>query len=152
MANLWHPVRGGQIRDLGEEKIHDIPFGFFSEHLAVQLGKFIGVFMEYDSSKLGKENCNFMRVRVQVDIRRPLRRKKQLMFNGQCSYVLFKYERLSLFCFYCGHLVHIDSFCEAKMTLGVEVAEMGWDLTLRDQSRRALAMKIVWLRDEWEEV
>ncbi|KAK5803803.1 hypothetical protein PVK06_031452 [Gossypium arboreum] len=28
-------------------------------------------------------------------------------------------------------LDHSDPFCEAKMTLGVEVAEMGWDLSLR---------------------
>lgn len=57
-------------------QIHDIPIGFFFERLAVQLDNFIGVFMEYDGSKLGKENCNFMRLRVLVDIRCPLKRKK----------------------------------------------------------------------------
>ncbi|MBA0646154.1 hypothetical protein Goklo_014140 [Gossypium klotzschianum] len=45
-----------------------------------------------------------------------------------------------------------DSFCEAKMALGVEVAEMGWDLSSRAQSRRALAMNNVWLREEEEGV
>ncbi|KAK5843315.1 hypothetical protein PVK06_005768 [Gossypium arboreum] len=45
-----------------------------------------------------------------------------------------------------------DSFCEAKMALGVEVAEMGCDITLWAQSRRALTMKSVWLREEGEEV
>ncbi|MBA0787961.1 hypothetical protein Gotri_026055 [Gossypium trilobum] len=63
MANLWHPVRGVQIRDLEEKR--------------------------------------------------------------------FKYERLTLFCFYCGRLGHNDSFCEAKMEAGVEVDMMGWDLSLR---------------------
>ncbi|MBA0818124.1 hypothetical protein Gohar_019444, partial [Gossypium harknessii] len=37
------------------------------------------------------------------------------------------------------------------MALGVEVAEMGWDLSLRAQSRRALAMNSVWLREEEED-
>ncbi|MBA0692981.1 hypothetical protein Goari_010501 [Gossypium aridum] len=32
---------------------------------------------------------------------------------------------------------HNDSFCEAKMEASVEVDEMGWDLSLRAQSRRA---------------
>ncbi|KAK5818320.1 hypothetical protein PVK06_023255 [Gossypium arboreum] len=64
------------------ERVHDIPIGFFSESLAIQLGNFIGAFMEYDGSELGKENQNFMRVRVQVDIRRHLKKKKQIMFFG----------------------------------------------------------------------
>ncbi|MBA0637692.1 hypothetical protein Godav_029379 [Gossypium davidsonii] len=37
------------------------------------------------------------------------------------------------------------------MALGVEVGEMGWDLSLRAQSRRALAMNSVWLREEEED-
>ncbi|MBA0754247.1 hypothetical protein Gogos_020268 [Gossypium gossypioides] len=71
-------------------EIHDIPGGFFSKRLAIQLGNFIGTFMEYDGSNL------------------------------------------------------------AKMALGVEVAEMRWDLSLRAQSRRALAMNSIWLREEDE--
>ncbi|MFQ6655035.1 hypothetical protein Gotur_025766, partial [Gossypium turneri] len=95
-----------------------------------------------------KENRNFMRIRVQVDIRRPLKRKNLLDYRGRKSYVRFKYERLTLFYFYCGKLGHNDSFCEAKMLIGVEIAEMGWDLSIRAQSRRALSMNSVWLREE----
>ncbi|KAH1057437.1 hypothetical protein J1N35_035502 [Gossypium stocksii] len=108
-----------------EVGIHDIPSGFVTERLAIQLGNFIGTFMEYDGSNLEKAKRNFMRIRVQIDIRYPLKRKKQIMFFSKCSYVHFKYEQLSLFCFYYGRLGHSDSFCEAKMALGVEVAEMG---------------------------
>ncbi|PPR91070.1 hypothetical protein GOBAR_AA29614 [Gossypium barbadense] len=43
-----------------------------------------------------------------------------------------------------------DSFCEARMMLGVDIAKMGWDLSLRAQSRRALSMKSIWLREEGE--
>ncbi|MBA0772177.1 hypothetical protein Gotri_007596 [Gossypium trilobum] len=104
-------------------QIHDVPIGLFSENLSFQLGNFVGEFIEYDGLNLGKENRNYMR---------------------------FKYERLSLFYFYCGRLGHNDSFCEAKMALGVEVAEMGWDLSLRAQSQRAATMNSVWLREEGE--
>ncbi|KAK5833711.1 hypothetical protein PVK06_017565 [Gossypium arboreum] len=72
------------------------------------------------------------------------------MYRGSCTYVKFKYERLSLFCFYCGRLGHSDSFCEGKMALSVEVTELGWDLSLRAQSRRALSMNSVWLREKGE--
>ncbi|PPD87611.1 hypothetical protein GOBAR_DD15446 [Gossypium barbadense] len=36
------------------------------------------------------------------------------------------------------------------MALGVEVAEMVWDLSLRAQSRRAAAMNSVWIKEEGE--
>ncbi|MBA0682385.1 hypothetical protein Goari_024109 [Gossypium aridum] len=48
---------------------HDVPIGLFSENLATQLGNFLGNFLEYDVLNLGKENSNFMRIRVQFDIR-----------------------------------------------------------------------------------
>ncbi|XP_040932119.1 uncharacterized protein [Gossypium hirsutum] len=201
LVNLWHPVWGVQIRDMGEKmylfqffhimdmervikgspwtfnnyllllyklnwgedplqvplvmtpfwvQIHDVPIGLFFESLAVQMGNFLGVFLKYDGSNLGKENRNFMRIRVQIDVRRPLKRKKQILFSGRRSYVTFKYERLSLFCFFCGRLGHSDSFCETKMALWVEVVEMGWDLSLRAQTRRMLVMNSIWLRDDGE--
>lgn len=176
VANLWHLVRGGQIRELGEKEylfqffhimdlesvlkgspwtfnnhllilphlqkgedslivpliyalfwiqIHDVLTRLFFENLAVQLGNFLRDFLKYDGSGIGKENRNYMRVRAKLDIKRLLKRKKQVMFNGRYSYVMFKYERLSFFCFYCGRLGHSDSFCDAKMLLGVEVAELG---------------------------
>ncbi|MBA0732667.1 hypothetical protein Gogos_016742, partial [Gossypium gossypioides] len=167
LVNLWHPVCGVQIRDLGEKRgedpmkiplvfvpfwvqIHDVPVGLFFENFAKQLGNFVGVFLEYDASNLGKENRNYMRIRVQIDVRNPLKRKKQVMSSGIRSYVKFKYERLSLFCFFCGRLGHNDSYCEARMLLGVDIGEMGWDLTLRAPSRKALAMNSIWLREEGE--
>ncbi|KAA3452465.1 reverse transcriptase [Gossypium australe] len=47
-------------------------------------------------------------------------------------------------------LGHSDSFCASKMELGAETNEMGWDLSLRVQSRRALTMNSVWLREDGE--
>ncbi|MBA0805993.1 hypothetical protein Gohar_005470 [Gossypium harknessii] len=111
-------------------QIHDVPIGLFSEMLAIQLGNFIGVFPEYDTSNLGKENRNYMRVRVQIDVRKPLKRKKKVLCNGVRSYVKFKYERLSLFCFSCGILWHNDSFCEIKMMTQADTDELDWDLSL----------------------
>ncbi|MBA0603923.1 hypothetical protein Gorai_025059 [Gossypium raimondii] len=91
-----------------------------------------------------------MRVRVLIDVKKPLKRKKQDLCNVVRSYVKFKYERLSLFCFYCGRLGYNDSFCEIKMMTRADTEELGWDLSLRAQSRRALSMNSIWLREEEE--
>ncbi|KAA3479129.1 reverse transcriptase [Gossypium australe] len=134
LANLWHPVRGVHIRDIGEKRflfqfyhimdmnrvlkgapwifnnhllilhkllkgedplkvpliftplwvqIHDIPVGFFSEILARQIGGFLEEFLEYDSSDLGKGWRTFMRIRVKLDVRKPLKRKKDRQSTEQ---------------------------------------------------------------------
>ncbi|MBA0602507.1 hypothetical protein Gorai_002687 [Gossypium raimondii] len=78
-----------------------------------------------------KGHAKLLTIRVRLDVRRSLKRKKKFMFSlGKCYYVDFKYERLALFCFFYGRLGHNDCFCQAKMDLGVEVAEMRWDLSL----------------------
>ncbi|MBA0572210.1 hypothetical protein Golob_002567 [Gossypium lobatum] len=72
------------------------------------------------------------------------------MFASEiCTYVNFKYERLTMFCFYCGCLRHNDSFYHIRMSKGEEESvELGWDFSLRVQSRRVVAMHSVWLIEE----
>ncbi|KAA3472860.1 reverse transcriptase [Gossypium australe] len=117
---LSDPLRIPLIKAPFWIQIHDIPTGFYSENLAIQLGNFLGEFMEYDGSSLGKENRNYMRIRVKIDVRRLLKRRKQILCYGRLSY----------------------------MMLGMEVTEMDWDLSLRAQSRRAVPPSSVWLREE----
>ncbi|MBA0780166.1 hypothetical protein Gotri_004305 [Gossypium trilobum] len=69
---------------------------------------------------------SYMRIKVCIDVRLPLKRKKIFLFSPKnIGYVHFKYERLTLFCFFCGKLGHSDSFYEERMSLGFEVAEIG---------------------------
>lgn len=45
--------------------------------------------------------------------------------KGVFTCVTFKYERLTLFFFYCGRLGHSDSFCLIKMLKEEDIVEMG---------------------------
>ncbi|MBA0708018.1 hypothetical protein Golax_020012, partial [Gossypium laxum] len=47
---------------------------------------------------------------------------------------------------------HSDSYCQANTELRFEIAKMRWDLSLRDQSRHALAMNSVWLKEDGGDV
>ncbi|KAH1065199.1 hypothetical protein J1N35_030186 [Gossypium stocksii] len=55
-------------------------------------------------------------------------------------------------CFLMTNVIHFpgynDSFCQARMSLGIKVLEMGCDLTLRAQSMQVMTMNSVWLTDE----
>ncbi|KAA3473130.1 nucleolin-like [Gossypium australe] len=59
-------------------QVHNVPIGFFTEGMTKQIGDFIGKFMEYDSSMAIRGNVQFMRIRVLIDTRYPLKRKKRI--------------------------------------------------------------------------
>lgn len=132
-------------------QIHDLPPGFFRESVTVQFGNFIGKFLEYDMKQLSNGYKSFLRIRVKIDVRKLLKRRKKIMISeSNFTYAKFKYEKLTLFCFLCGCLGHRDSFCPMRLQCGIQEVEVGWDLTLRAQPRRATTVNNIWLREEGE--
>ena len=70
---------------------------------------------------------------VCVDLSKPLEQGHALHCGG-CSYwVNFKYEKLPLFCFYCGRVVHDRGGCPVQKQARVNAAEelKEWGLWLR---------------------
>ncbi|XVF73261.1 hypothetical protein PTKIN_Ptkin12aG0187600 [Pterospermum kingtungense] len=57
---------------------------------------------------------NFLRVRVEINIKKPLRRtvKLQTWENGREVWGRLTYKRLASFCYCCGLLGYIDADCE----------------------------------------
>ena len=54
----------------------------------------------------------FMRVKVAIPISQPIRQGGFLLgSDGQCAWATFKYERLPIFCHYCGLLGHDLKHC-----------------------------------------
>lgn len=53
-----------------------------------------------------------MRIRVSMDVRKPLKRMMKLKkAGGEWIWIDFKYERLNIFCFTCGLLRHTAQQC-----------------------------------------
>ncbi|KAH1047686.1 hypothetical protein J1N35_038470 [Gossypium stocksii] len=138
---LWHTVFWVQV--------HNLPVGVTSEGTARQLGDFVGKFMEYDTSIVTRGGSNFIRIRVMLDVRLPLKRKKRIsMGQNKLIYALFQYERLPLFCFIYGRLGHGESYCDVRLTLRDQQVAFGWDLSLRAMPRRRGQVASKWLREE----
>lgn len=96
-------------------QVYGIPPGHLAKPYGERLGKEIansmGEFLEFDRNY----RPNFMRVRVGMDSSGPLLRGKFLKLDKKKDniWISFRYERLSKFCYYCGHLTHIQKDCVA---------------------------------------
>ncbi|MBA0672896.1 hypothetical protein Goklo_000111 [Gossypium klotzschianum] len=60
MKNLWHQIKGVQISDLEEKRFL---FRFFHKMDLERVGDFIGKFIEYDGSNMGKGVRHYLRIK-----------------------------------------------------------------------------------------
>ncbi|KAK7832538.1 uncharacterized protein CFP56_026312 [Quercus suber] len=110
-------------------QLYDLPYQFLTPEAAVEIGETIGpVTVSRDTNEM--KGGTFMRVRVSVDISRPLCRGRKVSFDEETeSWVSFKYERLPNICFWCGMLSHDDKDCDlwlgSKGTLPTESQQFG---------------------------
>ena len=110
-------------------QIHDIQFKYVTSETAIEIRESIGhVSIPQDSLEM--KGGTFMRVRVAVDISRPLCRGRKVSFmDNMEGWVLFQYERLLNLYFWCGLLSHDDKDCEillkSKGTIPLERQQYG---------------------------
>lgn len=58
-------------------QIHDLPNGFMTEAVGKQLGNFFGEFLQYDANNDTSIWRECMRIKISLDVRKPLKRKKE---------------------------------------------------------------------------
>ncbi|CAN0825978.1 hypothetical protein LINGRAHAP2_LOCUS555 [Linum grandiflorum] len=73
-----------------------------------------------------------MRIQVELDVRRPLKRDKKVFLYGDKRVLCkFRYERLQNFCYIYGIMGHTDKYCEAHFHFPAEQIVRNWDDTIR---------------------
>lgn len=89
-------------------QIHGLSFRSMSEEVGMMLGNHIGTAISVDKDATGRCFDSFLRVRVIIDITRPLLRGSKIRLGSQAeaSWVEFRYERLPEFYFGCGRRGH----------------------------------------------
>lgn len=90
-----------------------------------------------------------MRVRVILNVERPLKRKTKIKREGDAwSWIMFRYERLSNFCFVCGRLGHSERDCGIVHANPDKVVDRVYGPALRAPARNAgLNVGSRWLRN-----
>ncbi|XP_074339573.1 uncharacterized protein LOC141677486 isoform X2 [Apium graveolens] len=133
-----------------------VPSGLIMEAAGKQLGDFFGSFIAYDPINNTSIWRDFMRIKISIDVRQPLRRKKKICKrNGMESIVQGRYERLGDFCFICGLVTHTERICAKKMQLSIRDGGRERGAWLRFPARRAAGQeRSRFLRDDrdgdWE--
>lgn len=134
-------------------QLHGLPNGFMTEAAGKQLGDFFGSFQSYDPNNNTSIWRECMRIKIKIDVRKPLKRKKKICRrNGAECIVQCKYERLGNFCFTCGMVTHIERFCNKRLGMGTDESLREWGVWLRAPQRRMAGQeRSKWLRDERDE-
>lgn len=137
-------------------QIHGLPSGFMTETVGKLLGNFFGEFLLYDQKNDSSLWRDCMRLKIKLDVSKPLKRKKKITNrNGKEFVVQCKYERLGEFYFVCGMVTHTDRFCRKFLENGGESTIKEWGAWLRAPPKKiASQTKSRWLRedgdDDWE--
>ena len=93
-------------------QIHHLPIGFRTSKIIQNIGDYVGQFMESDDNNCTGTWQHYLRVRVSIDIQKPLKRRMRIKKPGsEWVWVEFRYECLTVFCFICGCLGHTDRKC-----------------------------------------
>ena len=88
-------------------QIWGLPFKHMSQEVGKDIGSKIGRFIEVHKRSWQSDQAKFMRVRVDLEIDKPLRRGAYITSSdGEHLWLSFKYERLPIVCFICGKLGH----------------------------------------------
>jgi hypothetical protein len=99
-------------------QVHDLPTGLMKESVGLRLANYIGSFLEYDKNNNSSFWRQYMRIRVKIDVRLPLKKDTKVMDKeGKWCTVKFKYEKLGIFCFVCGIMGHAENKCEVRFAM-----------------------------------
>ncbi|KAK7844044.1 hypothetical protein CFP56_011634 [Quercus suber] len=110
-------------------QIHNLPFPLQTVETAFSIGETIGPVIKLKdlSEMLG---ANFVRVRVIVDVSKPLCRGRKIYWDTECEgWAAFMYESLPNICYLCGFVFHDDKDCSlclhSKGTLKLDDQQFG---------------------------
>ena len=109
-------------------QVHDIPVRFMNPKVAEGICSTVGTIVRKSETEM--HGGSFMRVRVKVDVTRPLSRGRKVSVGQSTEkWVSFKYEHLPNICYWCGCLNHDDRDCDVWLdsegSLKVEEQKFG---------------------------
>lgn len=94
--------------------------GLDPEDMIKEVGQLAGNCLgHYRWTDLGDDGVcltNYLRIRVGINVLKPLKRAVKLKINNKSQFYRVRYERLPNFCFICGHLNNVFDDCNKRVS------------------------------------
>ncbi|XP_059460346.1 uncharacterized protein LOC132189616 [Corylus avellana] len=87
-------------------RMYKLPLSCMGREMGFKLGAIIGVVEDVDTDDDGIGWGEFLRVKVQVNVLKPLPRGRILKLKNKTLWIPFQYEKVPKFCFHCGVIRH----------------------------------------------
>ncbi|KAL5753227.1 hypothetical protein ACOSQ2_023734 [Xanthoceras sorbifolium] len=97
-------------------QIHNAPLICMTKNIGLMLGERIGKVKDIDVGASGDCFGKFLRVKVSIDVTKPLKRVLRVKLDGSKAekMLLLKYERMPEYCFCCGLIGHPFRECPGE--------------------------------------
>ncbi|KAL5806119.1 hypothetical protein ACOSQ4_028852 [Xanthoceras sorbifolium] len=123
---LEEPLGDGKFLEMGFTNVqfwvqlHNVPLVCMTKEIGWALGNKIGRVTDIDVGATGDCLGRFLRVRVVIDVSKPLSRYLRVCLSegDPDTVLLLRYERLTEYCFQCGVVGHIVRECQLVHDIG----------------------------------
>jgi hypothetical protein len=116
----------------------DLPLACMSEDIGHKIGASVGIVEAVDTDARGMGWGAYLRVKIRMDLAKPLQRGWKINIEGKSHWISFQYERLPKFCFQCGVICHGKSGCPKRSNFRQqETNQYGWWLRAPFPTKRA---------------
>ncbi|KAM1293255.1 hypothetical protein ACFX2H_019942 [Malus domestica] len=125
--DLTHPARVQLSYQDFWVQIKGLPICYMTRQMGKLIGNILGVYVLLDQSKKEFQFGSILRIRVRLDVGKPLRRWVSVQLDGKVVHVDVRYEKLPLTCFLCGK----DYRKPQGKKFGLD-SEVGWSMKVPD--------------------
>ncbi|XP_059436069.1 uncharacterized protein LOC132168989 [Corylus avellana] len=107
-------------------RMMNLPLACMGREVGIKLGGSLGQLEEVDTDRDGIGWGEFLRVKIMIDLYKPLSRGRMLKFDSNTTLIGFKYERLPKYCYHCGVICHgIEGCLKRSLLRNKETIQFG---------------------------
>lgn len=92
-------------------QVHGLQLRAMNKAVGEALGALFGGALVVECDEEGNALGKCIRLRVNLDVHKPLLRWSNVNIEGVTTKILFRYEKLTNLCFFCGSLDHMEKVC-----------------------------------------